>query len=111
MINNKLYKCNNHQALPIICFAFNCHLSYIPIFSELKRPVRHVLSMDKVAVGTPPAFADGALFVFCFFPSASPTARPCRHRRRHARGRRNASASPAACTAFMCRDVPIAPYT
>ena len=110
MINNKLYKCNNHQALPIICFAFNCHLSYIPIFSELKRPVRHVLSMDKVAVGTPPAFADGALFVFF----------SRRHRRWYARvgiadgtpaARRNASASPAACTAFMCTDVPIAPYT
>lgn len=39
------------KAIPIICFAFNCHLAYVPIFQELKKPIRNVLNMDKVMYG------------------------------------------------------------
>jgi len=45
------------KAIPIICYAFNCHLAYTPIFNELKArdadgsPYRTVRNMDRVAVG------------------------------------------------------------
>ena len=39
------------KAVPLVFFAFNCHLAYIPIFNRLHEPIRHVMSMDKVAAG------------------------------------------------------------
>jgi hypothetical protein len=45
------------KAIPIICYAFNCHLAYVAIFNELKprgadgEPYQTVKNMDKVAMG------------------------------------------------------------
>ena len=46
------------KAIPIICYAFNCHLAFIPIFQELRRTdpstgkeYRTVKNMDRVAMG------------------------------------------------------------
>ena len=39
------------KAVPLVFFAFNCHLAYIPIFNRLHEPIRHVRSMDTVAAG------------------------------------------------------------
>jgi len=39
------------KAIPLIFYAFNCHLAYIPIFQELRPSIRHVQSQDTVALG------------------------------------------------------------
>ena len=39
------------KALPVVCFAFNCHLSFIPLFHELKPEIRSAKTMTRVAMG------------------------------------------------------------
>lgn len=39
------------KAVPLVLYAFNCHLAYIPIYQRLEPSIRHVASMDTVALG------------------------------------------------------------
>ncbi len=40
------------KALPVVAFAFNCHLTFIPIYKELTPQIRSARTMSVVAVGT-----------------------------------------------------------
>ena len=39
------------KAIPVVCFAFNCHLSFIPLYHELRPEIRSARTMTRVAVG------------------------------------------------------------
>ena len=39
------------KAIPVVCFAFNCHLSFIPLYHELRPDLRSARTMTRVAMG------------------------------------------------------------
>jgi amino acid permease len=64
------------KAIPLVLYAFNCHLAYIPIFNRLDATIRHVRSMDLVAVGAYAlclgAYLSCGVFGYVAFGSATP---------------------------------------